>query len=139
MPASMLARHTSPARLIALGLAVAAGVSGCGGGRTVRIDGHQLALRLDEYRIVPQSVSVPAGRLRIVARNSGILTHNVAVELGYRGAGGSPIILGQVRTLHPGASGASKQLNLRPGRYVLASTVANQADLGMTGTLIVRP
>jgi hypothetical protein len=139
MPASMLARHASAACLIALGLAVAMGMSGCGGDKTVRIDGHQLALRLDEYRIVPQSVSVPAGRLRIVARNSGILTHSVAVELQQRGAGGSPIILGEVRTLHPGASGASRQLDLRPGRYVLASTVANQADLGMTGTLIVRP
>ena len=134
----MLARRTS-AGWIALGLAVAAGVSGCGAAKTVRIDGHQLALRLDEYRIVPQSVSVPAGRLRIVARNSGILMHNVAVELQQRGAGGSPIILGEVRALHPGASGASRQLDLRPGRYVLASTVANQADLGMTGTLIVRP
>jgi hypothetical protein len=120
-----------PASLAALLLA------GCGAGQTARETGHTLRLTLSEYRIVPQTASVPAGRLRIVACNRGILTHNVAVERGSLDSSEREI-LAAVRTLLPGACEAVLTQPLAPGRYLLASTVGNQAVLGMAATLIVR-
>jgi len=103
----------------------------------VRQRGHLLRLALQEYRIVPQSVSVPAGRLQIVARNGGILAHNIAVEVG-RLAEGNPDVIAASGTIMPGSS-ATLSVDLpHAGRYLLVSTIANQRDLGMNGTLVVR-
>jgi len=120
-------------------LAVAALVlPGCGSATTVRVGGHQLNLTLDEYRIQPMTVSVPPGPIRIVARNRGILTHDIAVELESGGVGSPSAILAASPTIMPGATGVLHVPALNPGRYGLASTVSNQADLGMIGTLTVR-
>lgn len=103
----------------------------------MRERGHQLSLTLQEYRIAPQSVSVPAGRLLIVARNKGILTHNIAIEVG-RLEEGNPDVIAASEAISPGAS-ATLEVDLsQRGRYLLVSTIANQRDLGMNGTLIVR-
>lgn len=118
-------------------VALAAAVSGCGA-RTTRIDGHELRLRLEEYRFVPGNVSVPAGRLKIVAYNAGLVTHNVVVELARRDSNGNAVIEAAIPTILPGHTGPPMKLDLAPGRYLLVSTIANQADLGMTGTLVVR-
>ncbi|MFI5005009.1 MAG: hypothetical protein ACHQE6_08340 [Solirubrobacterales bacterium] len=112
-------------------------LAGCGGGTTVRVAGHSVALTLEEYRIVPQTVSVPAGRLQIVARNRGILTHNLEVERGSLDST-ERTVLATIHTLLPGASESVVTQPLAPGRYLLVSTVGNQAVLGMSGTLIVR-
>ena len=104
----------------------------------MRLPSRRVALSLDEYRILPQSVSVPAGRIRITAVNRGILTHNVTIELQRRDSNGHPVILADTSTIMPGATGTVVTPALRPGRYALLSTVSNQADLGMTATLVVR-
>lgn len=113
-------------------------VSGCGAAKTVRIEGHLLSMTLDEYRILPRSVSVPAGRLRILAHNSGILTHNLTIELENLDSNGNPVILASTATIMPGTTKTIVTSLLSPGRFKLISTVANQAVLGMEGTLIVR-
>src|ERR1700728_1840007 len=69
-------------RLLALAATAPLLLAGCGAGHTVRLQGPRLAVTLSEYRITPQAVSVPPGRLQIRARNSGILTHNVELERG---------------------------------------------------------
>src|ERR1700691_5938445 len=74
--AFMRLRLLAPAAIASLLLA------GCGAARTARLAAHELRLTLSEYRIAPQSTSVPAGRLRIVAHNRGILTHNLELERG---------------------------------------------------------
>jgi hypothetical protein len=112
-------------------------LAGCGGVRTARVSGHTLALTLSEYRIVPQTASVPAGRLEIVACNRGILTHNVALQRGSLDSS-ERSTLADIHTLLPGACGSKLTQPLAPGRYLLASTVGNQAVLGMAATLIVR-
>jgi hypothetical protein len=112
-------------------------LAGCGGTRTARVTGHTLTLTLSEYRIVPQTASVPAGALRIVARNGGILTHNVALQRGSLDSS-ERSTLAEIHTLLPGRSGAVLTQPLAPGRYLLVSTVGNQAVLGMAATLIVR-
>ena len=123
--------------LAALALAVPL-LAGCGEPPGARVTGGRVLLTLGEYTIRPQYVSVHSGRIRIVAHNAGVVPHNVVVEAGHRDSGGNAIILGGVSTLLPGQTGDSKVLRLAPGRYLLVSTIADQADLGMNGTLIVR-
>jgi hypothetical protein len=112
-------------------------LAGCGAGAAARVSGHSVALTLEEYRIVPRTVSVPAGRLQIVAHNRGILTHNLEVERGSLDSS-ERTVLATIHTLLPGASESVLTQPLAPGRYLLVSTVGNQAVLGMSGTLIVR-
>lgn len=112
-------------------------MAGCGGTRTVHVTSHRLALTLEEYRILPQTVSVPAGPLRITACNRGILTHNVALQQGTLDSDERTTLTG-IPTLLPGRCGSVLSTPLAPGRYLLTSTVGNQAVLGMAATLIVR-
>lgn len=133
MPARMPHRAVS----IALAVGLIACLTACGASSPVQIGGTKLTLRLDEYRILPQKVEIHAGRIKIVAENTGILTHTLAVERVRRAASGDPVILARTSTVMPGSSQEVKAY-LHPGRYLLVSTIANQADLGMTGTLIVR-
>src|SRR5258708_38455543 len=79
-------------------------LAGCGGARTARVTGHTLTLTLGEYRIVPQTASVPAGALRIVARNRGILTHDVALQRGSLDSS-ERSTLAEIHTLLPRQSG----------------------------------
>jgi hypothetical protein len=117
-------------RLVLPWLIVAPLLSGCGGAATVRVDSGRLSLTLDEYRILPRSVSVPAGALQITVANRGILTHNLTLKR-------AGVAVATTSTIMPGAT-ATLAKTLRPGRYTMTSAVANQADLGMSGTLIVR-
>jgi hypothetical protein len=134
----MRLRRVVPAVLIPLLLAVSgAGLTGCGASGTVRLTGHRLALALSEYRITPQNTSVGPGRLRIVARNRGILPHNVELQRGTLDSS-ERTTLAVILTLLPGASGSVETQPLAPGHYLLLSTVGNQAVLGMAGTLVVR-
>jgi hypothetical protein len=110
---------------------------GCGGGRPVVVNGSVLRLRLDEFRITPQLVQVPPGRLKIVAYNTGQLTHNLKIELAHRDSGGQPIVLGGTPTALPGGEVEAK-LTLKPGRYMMVDSLANHVDLGQFGTLIVK-
>jgi hypothetical protein len=124
-------------RLPALAALAALALAGCGTGRIVHLTGHRLVLTLSEYRITPQTTSVPAGRLRIAAFNRGILTHNVVLERGTLDSSERPLVTG-IHTLLPDARGAVLTPPLTPGRYLLVSTVSNQEALGMSATLIVR-
>jgi hypothetical protein len=112
-------------------------LGGCGAGRTLRLTGRNLTLTLEEYRILPGRVSVPAGRIRIVAHNRGMLTHNVVLERGTLDSSERAAVAG-ISTLLPGASGSVLTQPLAPGSYLLVSTVDDQSVLGMVATLIVR-
>jgi hypothetical protein len=136
----MSSRAARAVTWIALLLAAGVGLSACGGTHTVRVAGHVLRLRLDEYRILPSSISVPPGLLNIVAYNAGIVTHNVVVERTGRDSSGNAVVLEAISTILPG--GQRRLLEpqvLSPGTYTLVSAIANQADLGMVATLTVRP
>ncbi len=124
-------------RPLAAALLAALLMAGCGATRTVHVAGHRLALTLGEYRILPQTASVPAGPLTITACNRGILTHNVALQRGTLDSD-ERTTLTYIPTLLPGKCASVLTTPLAPGRYLLASTVGNQAVLGMAATLIVR-
>jgi hypothetical protein len=136
----MRLRQARAMRLRSLAVALLAPLmlASCGEGQTTaRVAGHRLTLTLSEYRITPQTASVPAGALEIVAHNRGILTHNVALQRGSLDSS-ERSTLADIPTLLPGASGSATTEPLAPGRYLLLSTVGNQAALGMAATLIVR-
>jgi plastocyanin len=117
-------------------LGASLGLNACGSADTVRVPGSKVELRLDEYRILPRSLSVRPGRLKLVARNTGLLTHNVRVESEKPAAGPNPVVFGSTPTAHPGETVTTK-LTLSPGRYRLLCTLGNHADLGQRATLIV--
>lgn len=108
-----------------------------GGARTVLLRGHTATVTLSEYSITPQSISVPAGATRILAYNRGVIAHNLTVSYARLDSKGQRVILDATHAILPGARG-TLEFEIPPGRYALASTISNQADLGMTGTLIVR-
>lgn len=123
--------------LSALAAAAAAALAGCGGEREVSVAGTVLRLRLDEFRITPQLVRVHPGRLKIVAYNTGVLTHNLKVELNHPDAYGQPIVVGGTPTALPGEEVETK-ITLPAGTYAMVDTLANHRDLGQYATLVVR-
>jgi uncharacterized cupredoxin-like copper-binding protein len=124
------------ALLACLGVSLA--LASRGGPAPKVLGGHTVTFGLNEYSITPQAVSVPAGPLRIVAQNRGILAHNLTVEDERLDSNGEHVIVATTHTISPGSSRTISTGSLAPGRYLLSSTISNQADLGMTGTLVVR-
>jgi plastocyanin len=114
-------------------------VSGCGAdvGYT-RAPDRRVEVRLDEYRVLPEHIEVRAGRVTLVARNDGRLTHNLAVVQFERPVGdeeekdyGEP-----TKTLFPGETAATT-VDLEPGKYRLVCTIANHDNLGQYAELKV--
>lgn len=112
-------------------------VAGCGDPAPVVVRNRTIGVRLDEYRILPKVLSAPAGALTLVARNDGILTHNVAVETIPSDPQAQPDVIARTTTLHPGER-AQIKFSLKPGTYRLVCTIANHDDLGQTGKLVVK-
>ena len=128
-----------PALRAILGLLGAtAVVAGCGGVPDPVVDRDAtLRPRLDEYRIRPGAVKVRAGRIRILARNDGILTHNVKVEEATYEEGVTPAEYGRTATMQPGESAPGVTLRLAPGRYRLVCSIGNHENLGQYAELEV--
>jgi plastocyanin len=143
MPGSM---RTSPsprallAVLVTAALAAVAAVPGCGGDGDVVVDRDgTLRQTLDEYSIEPEKIEVRSGRVHIVARNRGVLTHNVAVQEYHESDEASPKVFARTRTSHPGQTvSTDPDPVLEPGKYRLACTIANHENLGQFGVLYVR-
>lgn len=125
--------------MLALGASAAAALGGCGqDDPAVAARARTLSLTLDEYRVSPQRTSARAGRLRIVARNTGVLTHNIAV-VQYRRPIGTQEERRYARseTAQPGES-VETNVTLRAGKYRLICTIANHDNLGQYGELVVK-
>jgi uncharacterized cupredoxin-like copper-binding protein len=122
-----------------LGLLAALLVTGCGDDVAyTRAPDRRVEVRLDEYRVLPEHIQVRAGRVTLVARNSGRLTHNLAVVQFERPLGdeeekhyGEP-----TKTLFPGQT-AQTTVDLEPGKYRLVCTIANHDNLGQHAELKV--
>ncbi len=128
------------ATLLALAALAAVPLSGCGSDAPyVPASGRAVSLRLDEYRVLPQRVTVPAGRVRIIARNVGRLTHNIAVVQFDRPLGeDEEKQYARTPTAHPGEV-VRTSVTLKPGKYRLVCTIANHDNLGQYGELKVEP
>ena len=125
--------------LLALLVLCAVALGGCGDDDVFRTDRPILRLQLDEYRIVPQNISVKPGRTKFTVRNTGRLTHNLAIQVP-EGPDGKPVDVpgGRIGTMQPGATAEPIKLTLEPGRYRMVCTIANHDDLGQYGTLEVK-
>src|ERR1700712_2842983 len=87
-------------------IAIAAALGGCGGGADLRTDRPILRLQLDEYRIVPQGITIKPGRVKFVVRNTGRLTHNLAIEIPPDKPDGTPVLVRRTATMQPGQTAA---------------------------------
>jgi uncharacterized cupredoxin-like copper-binding protein len=119
-------------------LGAAAVAAGCGGEpATVTLPTRTLRVQLDEYRIRPQNVQMKAGRIHLVAVDEGRLTHNLVIE-SITDDPTKEVVYGRTDTAHPGQTATERDpIVLKPGRYRLACTIGNHANLGQYGTLIV--
>lgn len=115
-------------------------LAGCDNGDdAVRDRDNTLQLRLEEYRITPQEIRVREGRVHIVARNRGRLTHNVAIESFSNSPETDEIVeFGRTTTAHADETVSEEvAIDLKPGKYRLVCTIANHDNLGQYGTLFV--
>jgi plastocyanin len=128
------------ARRAAVGLLATAAIAllgGCSEDREVREREPVVRVTLDDYAISPQDISVPAGRVELVARNVGRLTHNLRIEVPPDTPEDEARPLGTTPTAQPGAT-VTTTVRLNPGTYRMRCSLANHDDLGMYGTLLVR-
>ncbi len=132
-----MSRGRTPCRCALLTALVALALTSCTDVPTSTREGRTLRLTVDEYAITPQDVSVPPGRLTLVLRNRGRLTHDVHVRVPSEEPGEQPVDLGGTSTAQPGAT-ARGTVTLRPGTYELVCTIQNHDVLGERGTLVVR-
>jgi hypothetical protein len=108
--------------------AASGALAGCG--HTVSVGpSRTLRIAVTEYRVIPQSVRSQPGQLTLVVENDGRLAHTLAIS-----SHGN--VLGQTPPLLPGAT-AALVLSLRPGSYVMSSTLFSDQALGTYGTLTV--
>jgi hypothetical protein len=134
MPQAMSRTTLLLAALAALALALV----GCGDDRLYRTTRPILRITVDEYRIDPQNISHPPGRVKLVVRNTGRLTHNLVIQ-DIKSDGTFVELPGaRVATMQPGQTAAPIKVDLRPGKYRLVCTIANHDDLGQFGTLEVK-
>jgi len=135
MPWAMSRQPITVAAITALALVL----GGCGDGHTFRTQRPILKIKVDEYRIVPQSIVVPKpGRMKFVVTNSGRLTHNLAVQIPPDKPDGTPVLVDRTETMQPGQTARPIKIDLKPGTYRLVCTIANHDDLGQFGTLKVQ-
>ena len=112
---------------------------GCGSDpRYAGAPGGRVHVHLSEYRVTPEHIQVRAGRITIVARNTGRVTHNVAVvQFAHAASAQDERAYGKpTPTLFPGQTGTTT-VALRPGKYRLVCTIANHDNLGQYGELTV--
>jgi hypothetical protein len=87
-------------------LGAAALAAGCGPSAPDPVTDKDGTLRLrlgdPEYAMEPGAIKVRSGRIRILARNEGTLTHNVKVEEATDEEGAVPIVYGGTATMQPG-------------------------------------
>ena len=116
-------RRLVPALLLALAAA------GCEP-PAVELDERVVRVRIRDFRYAPQNVSVPSGRILFGVVNEGPEPTNFRIRDGRRD-------LLDITTLEPGERGLAS-VRLRPGEYVMYSSVGRHEALGEHGTLVVR-
>jgi hypothetical protein len=114
-------------------------LSGCGGD-PFRTDRPILRLTVDEYRIVPQDIVARPGRMKIVVRNTGRLTHNLVIQVPPEKVDDKPVEVpgARVSSMQPGEAAEPIKVTLAPGEYRLVCTIANHDDLGQYGKLVIK-
>jgi hypothetical protein len=122
-----------PSRALAAAVATAlVTCTGCGEPDPVAVDATPLRLTMSEYRIAPQAVRVPAGRVEILVRNGGSTVHRLEIRSADRTR-----TLAASPPLRPGQT-ARLVVELPPGAYVDTCAVERHDTLGEHGTIVAR-
>ncbi|MEA2386528.1 MAG: hypothetical protein QOJ22_702 [Thermoleophilaceae bacterium] len=112
-------------------LLIAVALTGCDRAPTTRADNGIVNLRVRDYRYDHQSVRVRAGAITFKVTNAGLEPTNFRVR-----REGRKRDLVSIATLVPGGIG-STTAKLRPGEYVMHSSVGRNETLGEYGRLVV--
>jgi hypothetical protein len=93
--------------------------------------GHDRTVQvaLTEYRLRPDSIRAPAGRLTIVVHNDGRLVHDLTVDSGAE-------VLGSTTPIPPGGT-QTVTVTLGRGSYSLFSQIQADDALGLHGSLTI--
>lgn len=134
LPLTPAAAGAAPGvRAVVAGLATLLAVcAGCGEPEPVAVDATPLRLTLSEYRVAPQAVRVPAGRVELVVRNAGTMVHRLEIRSADRARR-----LAATPPLRPGER-ARLVVELPPGRYLDACAADRHDTLGEHGTIVAR-
>jgi plastocyanin len=120
-------RRLLPALLL---LAAAAAMAGCASNEVAfRRDGV-VHLVTDDYRLTPQAVRVPAGRVTFAVRNTGRQPHNLVITRRGRERA-------RLTTMFPGET-ERVTVRLARGTYRMSCSLAHHDVLGEYGTVSVR-
>lgn len=109
-----------------------AAAAGCGEPDPVAVAGPTVRLTLSEYRVAPQAVRVPAGRVELVVRNAGTTVHRLQIRTQDRER-----TLGATPPLRPGET-ARLTVDLPPGTYLGTCPLDRHQTLGEHGTIEAR-
>jgi uncharacterized cupredoxin-like copper-binding protein len=104
----------------------------------VRVSGGRIDMTLREFTMTPQSVSIRQGNISVYVTNKGTQVHNLQIEtIVPRSSDDKPKLLLGVKAMQPGKS-ESGSVTLSPGKYRWRSSISNDDDLGMYGSIEVR-
>ncbi|MEO8287541.1 MAG: cupredoxin domain-containing protein [Chloroflexota bacterium] len=92
---------------------------------------QEIKVDLKEWAVTPNSVSVSAGKVRIMVSNSGDFGHNLTVLQNGTRLGGTP-------TFSKSEGTKIIELDLKPGTYQILCSLPGHADHGQRGTLTVK-
>ncbi len=117
-------------KALALGLAAAALLAGCGGSGPSQPSGST-KLTMTEYKFDPANITVPHGKAVFFLVNSGQTQHDMAIRdnTGNR--------LGVSELVSPGDSVTFTVNNIDAGTYTIFCSQPGHEGLGMKGTLTV--
>ncbi|MGI8632463.1 MAG: cupredoxin domain-containing protein [Solirubrobacterales bacterium] len=111
-------------------------LAGCGaplgGGSEATVTGDALTVRLTEYQFEPQDLTLPPRPIEVRVVNNGSLAHNWRI---FRGDSEKQLV---GTPTFQGGTQERLTVDLEPGTYTVRSTVGNQEELGMKGTIEVR-
>lgn len=96
----------------------------------VKTGGQQVGVKLSEWAILPNNLTVPSGQVTFVVGNDGKYPHNLAVQ-------SNGTNLGKTPDFKKEEGNKNLELDLQPGTYTLICTLPGHADKGMKGTLTV--
>ncbi len=106
-------------------------LTGCERSKTAQIDGGFVVVTVRDYRYDPQDVRIAAGRIVFGVHNEGPEPTNFRVRRENKD-------VVNITTMQPGERGLA-QARLRPGSYVMYSSVGRHEVLGEYGRLEVTP
>ncbi|MFN8635799.1 MAG: hypothetical protein U0893_18275 [Chloroflexota bacterium] len=135
----------------ALGALMVAGTWGFGGAQSVAAQAStRMTITLNEYQIISERASVPAGEVTFDVVNTGEENHELILFKSDKDVKSLPLTaakdevdeaqmgeqVGGWEDLEPAAT-ASGTLILAPGKYILLCNLAKHYGAGMVGTLTV--